>query len=54
MDTQPQNNFIPSTSAGQSPQNLQPQSPKNTWKIAALVIIGILVLAGAAWGGYYW
>lgn len=30
------------------------QPPKNTWKIVALVIVGILVLGGVVWGGYYW
>ncbi|MBU1102495.1 hypothetical protein KJ853_02450, partial [Patescibacteria group bacterium] len=38
---------------------IQPTPPvvaptKNTWKIFVLVVIGILILAGAAWGGYYW
>jgi len=47
---------IPNIQSDSSIQSDPPavQPPKNTWKIVALVIIGILVLAGAAWGGYYW
>lgn len=30
------------------------QPPKNTWKIVALVIAGILILGGVSYGAYYW
>jgi len=40
-------------------QNIQPnpvviQSPKNTWKIIILIIVGVLILSGVSYGAYYW
>jgi len=35
------------------PETQLNQSPKKSWQIAAIIVAGILVLGGVAWGAYY-